>query len=75
MDKNMEMTNATIVAFMKAIKDSANLIYKDMKELYPYEMEHLGIIEDYMMLGYDANKRILQEKPVIQNLGEFLANK
>ena len=73
MDKNMEMTNATILTFAKAIKSSANLIYKDMEELYPYEMEQLSIIEDYMMLGYDANKRILQEKPVIQNLGEFLA--
>ena len=69
MDKNMEMANATIVTFMKAIRNSANLIYKDMEELYPYEMEQLSIIEDYMMLGYDANKRILQEKPVIQNLG------
>ena len=69
----MEMTNATILTFAKAIRNSANLIYKDMEELYPYEMEQLSIIEDYMMLGYDANKRILQEKPVIQNLGEFLA--
>ena len=41
---------------MKSIKSKANLIYKDMEELYPYEMEHFGIIEDYMMLGYDIEK-------------------
>lgn len=69
----MEMTNATIVSMVKAIKKTACLVYKDMEELYPYEMDQFGVVEDYMMLGYDTNKRVLQEKPVIQNIGEFLA--
>lgn len=56
--KNTKMANAEIASLMKAIKKTANLIYKDMEKLYPYEMEQFGFVEDHMMLGYDIQKAI-----------------
>lgn len=54
----MKMVNMRIASLMKTIKETANLIYKDMEKLYPYEIEQFGAVEDYMMLGYDIQKAI-----------------